>query len=462
MGMREQNQINLVSRLLIGILAVCVLLWVALYNGYPTIFSDTGSYLLTGAFFIGYPPFRAPGYSLFTRYSSLGTSAWFTIAMQAAIVVYVLHQTCRYMAGSNRRLADRSFAASVCVLAALTSLPWLVSLLMPDVFAGVLFLTVFLLAFAGELRPAHKIALAAIVTISVGAHLSLLPIAILLVLAVLVVRHFAGIPHSIPSPRTTLAWLLVPIIAAGFCTAALNRKMGLGFTLSPSRNEILLSRLFADGLAADFLRENCPRCAFISCRYLSNLPRTQEEFVFQHPLLADLKGHEEEMGSIVRGTLLAYPGRFAISSVRETLRQLIALRTGDEIRTYNSKEWTNVAIIRVFPGDIQRLFNSRQYRDRLLPLVDAIAPMQTVVFWLSLPACLVLAWTGRFVRINIFLYCAIAFLIINATICATTAAVFDRYQSRVAWIVPFCLTAYICCLAEEGIRGIRVNQNLDG
>ena len=174
--------------------------------------------------------------------------------------------------------------------------------------------------------------------------------------------------------------------------------------------------------------------------------------MFQHPLLGALKGHEEEMETIVRETLLAYPGRFAISSARETLRQLIAIRTGDEIRTYNSKEWTNAAIIRVFPGATQRLFNSRQYRNRLLPLVDAIAPIQTVIFWVSLSGCIVLAWTGRFRRINIFLYSTIAFLIINATICATSAAVFDRYQCRVAWIIPFCFVAYSCCMTKEWKR----------
>src|SRR5271156_1028081 len=82
--------------LLFGGLAICMLLSIALYNGYPTIFSDTGSYLLTGKLFVAFVPFRAPGYSMFTRVTSLGTSAWFTIAMQAIIVVYVLYEACDY------------------------------------------------------------------------------------------------------------------------------------------------------------------------------------------------------------------------------------------------------------------------------------------------------------------------------------------------------------------------------
>jgi hypothetical protein len=439
-----------VRRFLAGALAICVLLSVALYNGYPTVFSDTGSYLLTGAFLVAYAPFRAPGYSIFTKLTSLETSAWFIIVAQAVIVVYVLYETCDYLAGGDRKIAGRYLVAVVCVLAALTSLPWLVSLLMPDVFAGVLFLSAFLLAFAGELRLTQKIVLAAILMISAGAHMSLLPIAVLFVAAVFVLRLAGRTADAVPSARSVLAWLLVPIIIAGFSTATLNRQMGLGFRLSPSRNAFLLARLFGDGLAADFLRENCPQRHFLSCRYLSDLPRTQGEFLFWHPLFPELlRGHRNEMGEIVSGTILAYPVRFVTSSAKETLLQLAALRTGDEIRSYGAKEWNTSVIPRVFPRDCKAFLNARQYHGRLTPLADASAAVHTVVFCLSLAICLFLAGIGPFGRINLFFYSAIAYLVINASICATFSGVYDRYQSRVAWIIPFCLTAYIGCLARD-------------
>ncbi|HEV7969120.1 MAG TPA: hypothetical protein VGP19_16190 [Candidatus Acidoferrales bacterium] len=441
---------DLARRLFAGALAICALVSIALYNGYPTLFSDTGSYLLTGKFFVALAPFRAPGYSIFVRVTSLGISAWFTIAMQAVMVVYVLYETCIYLVDSDRKFADRCFLASVCALAALTSLPWLVSLVMPDVFAGVLFLSAFLLAFAGELRRMQRIALAVILAISVAAHTSLFPIAGLFVVAVVVLRCISRTPRLLPSTRSVLAWLLIPIIASGFVTAELNREMGLGFRLSPSRNAFLLARLFGDGLAADFLRENCPQRHFLSCRYLRHLPRSQEEFLFQSPLFPELlKGHQNEMEDIVRGTLLADPVRFVTTSAKQTLLQLSALRTGDEIRSYSAIEWNNSVVPRVFPGDLKAFLNARQYRGRLTPLADASAALDTIVFWLSLVTCLLLAGTGRFARVNLFLFSAIAFLVMNATICASFAGVYDRYQSRVAWIIPYCLSAYIACRAKD-------------
>jgi hypothetical protein len=446
----KDTQEFLARRLFVAALAICALLSVALYNGYPTVFSDTGSYLLTGKFLVALAPFRAPGYSIFTKLTSLGSSAWFTVAMQAAMVVYVLYEACVYLVEGDRKFAELCFLASICVLTALTSLPWLVSLLMPDVFVGVLFLSAFLLAFAGELRRIQRIVLAAIFAIAVASHASLFPIALVFVFALAVLRVITRPVGALPSKRSALAWLLVPIVASTLFTASLNRQMGLGFTLSPSRSSFLLARLFGDGLAGDFLRENCPKRHFTSCKYLSNLPRTQGEFLFWHPLYPELrKAHPAEMEKIVRGTILAYPVRFVISSVKETLLQLTEFRTGDEIRSYGAKEWNNGVIPRVFPGDVQAFLNARQYHDRLTHLADVLAMVDTTVFWLSLATCILLAGTGRFERLNMFFFAAIAFLVVNASICATLAGVYDRYQSRVAWIVPFCLTAYAGCLVRD-------------
>ena len=434
--------------------AAVLLLWVAFYNGFPTVFSDTGAYLLTGAFHTPLAPFRAPGYSVFTRTAGMGASPWFIVAAQAILAVYVLREACTYLIGGDRKFLDHCLLATVCALAMLTGLPWFVSLLMPDVFAGILFLCAFLLAYAGELSLVQQVLLSTILTISIAAHTSLFPIAALYFAALAIIRLSGRQTNSRLSARMVMPWLLVPITAAAFWTSAMNYRMGLGFGLSPSKNTFLMGRLFGDGLAPEFLRANCPRAPFISCQYLSNLPRSEEEFLFQHPLLQALKGHEEEMDSIVRGTILAYPLRFLISSARQTFLQFAALRTGDEIRSNAAKDWSNGAMLHVFPGDLQAFRNSRQSRDRLFSLADDFAAIHTVIFWISLAACLLLAWTRRFIRINNILASAIILLVINASVCGALAGVYDRYQSRVAWLIPFCLVAYVCCLVRERKEGV--------
>jgi len=46
--------------------------------------------------------------------------------------------------------------------------------------------------------------------------------------------------------------------------------------------------------------------------------------------------------------------------------------------------------------------------------------------------------------VNRFVFAAAAFLLINAAVCATFSGVFDRYQSRVAWLAAFCAAIYVC------------------
>ncbi len=450
----EKVNIDALRTLFSAALAAALLLWVAMYNGYPTVFSDTGGYLLTGTFRIALAPYRAPGYAVITSITGMGASPWFTIAAQAILVVYLLYETCSYLIGRERKFLDPCLLVGVFVLAALTSLPWLVSLLMPDVFAGVLFLSAFLLVFSSELRFTKRIFLASIVTISIAAHSSLFPIAALFFAAVAIMALAGRQWRGLPSARSVMPWLLVPIVVAAFWTSAMNYKMGLGFRLSPSKNAFLLGRLFADGLAQDFLRENCSREHFISCQYLSHLPRTEEEFLFQHPLFSDLKTNEDEMDAIVRGTIAAYPGKFLMSSAQQAFLQLATLRTGDEIRTYGARQWNDGVMQLVFPRDLLTFRRDKQIRGHLLPLADALAADHTVVFWISVPACLLFAWTGRFRRMNYFLASAIVFLLINAAVCGALAGVFDRYQSRVAWLMPFCLFAYLSSWALERNRGV--------
>jgi hypothetical protein len=431
--------------LLIRAAAVCFLLWVALFNGYPVVFSDTGSYLLTGSTLIALWPFRSPGYSIFTRLTSLGLSAWFVVGAQAIIVVYVLDKTCEYLIGNERRYREICLLASVSILAVLTSLPWLVSLLMPDVFAGIVFLSSFLLAFHDQLPGGSRLCLAAILMIAAAAHASLLPIAILFAALLIVVKIMARFRRAVTLRAAVLASLVAPLIAAGLSTAALNYRMHLGFRFSPSGQLFMLSRLFADGLAADFLRESCPKQPFVACSYLSRLPRTQTEFLFEeHPLLGEMAEHPDEMGEIVRGTLATHKLRFLTSSMKGTLLQFAAIRTGDEVRSFHANEWNTNALGQVFPGDYWEFLYSRQSRGQLLPLVNAAAVIDTVTFWLSAAACLAFVCFKTARRLNLFFLAAMAFFLINAAVCATFSGVFDRYQSRVAWLAALCAAVYVC------------------
>ncbi|HTC61240.1 MAG TPA: hypothetical protein VK709_00215 [Candidatus Saccharimonadales bacterium] len=436
-----------------GALEAALLCCVALFNGYPVVTPDSGWYLRSGAFQVAIYPFRAPGYGAFTRWTSLGTSAWFTTVVQAIVVVYILRETFVYLIGGDRKYVDRCLLFGVSVLAALTSLPWVTSQIMPDVFAGVLFLSAFLLAFASEFRTGQRIVLALLLMISVAAHSSFFPIATLFVAAMVLLKLGRRI-YGLRPRWSPVVWVLVPIIAAGLWTSNQNQRMGLGFRLAASQNRFLLATLFSNGMAMDFLRANCPEHPFISCRYLSNPPRDSQDFLWGHPLVHELEGHEDEMEAILHGAIIAYPRRFVVSGVHAALLQLVTLRTGEAMQLDFRADYDLLSdIFAVLPRDLSAFKLARQFNERLFKLTEAVAPVHTAVFWLSVAGCLLFAWTGRFTRINQFFIAAIAFLIFNAAVCGAASEVFNRYQSRVAWIMPLCLIAYVCSLLKERNSG---------
>ena len=184
-----------------GAMSACLLLSVAFYNGYPTVYPDTGGYLYTGAFGIPLFPFRSPGYGVFAMLTSWRVSSWFTVVAQAILVVVVLHELCKYLIGGDSRFRDHCLLAIAAFLAAFSSLPWETSLLMPDVFAGMVFLSLFLLAFNARMNWAERIGLAAISAVGVGGHTSLLPIASVFAVALVVGRIAARTPREAPFPR---------------------------------------------------------------------------------------------------------------------------------------------------------------------------------------------------------------------------------------------------------------------
>ncbi|MEZ4979591.1 MAG: hypothetical protein R2772_09875 [Chitinophagales bacterium] len=71
------------------LLGPLLLLFPAFYNGYPLVYSDTGTYIQSGMEML-IPNDRPIFYGLFIRIFSLGFSLWLVIYIQALISFYCL------------------------------------------------------------------------------------------------------------------------------------------------------------------------------------------------------------------------------------------------------------------------------------------------------------------------------------------------------------------------------------
>ncbi|WP_158930788.1 hypothetical protein [Acidisphaera sp. S103] len=171
--------------------AAALLLWPALWNGYPIVFADTGTYLSQAIrFYAGWD--RPVFYSLFMLPLHWRITVWPVIVAQALLAAWVLRLVCHALAPG---VSGTTFIAGVGILSACTWLPWLVCELMPDLFTPLLVLSLCLLALAPDrLSRTEQVCLAGLATLMIATQQSSLP----LTAGVLMVLTFMVIAGRVP------------------------------------------------------------------------------------------------------------------------------------------------------------------------------------------------------------------------------------------------------------------------
>ena len=212
-------------------LSAALLLWPALWNGYPLVFSDSGTYISQAVrHYVGWD--RPVFYSLFLLPLHLTLTTWPVIVAQALLTAHTLHLVRRTLVPG---VSTWWLVPLTATLTITTSLPWFVTQLIPDVFTGLLTLTTALLIFVPErLSPRERLWLVAFTAFMIATHQSHVPLALGMLLVLLPLRRklcgavplgVAGIARS-AAPLTFAVLALVSVNAAGIrpCVAVAFRQ----------------------------------------------------------------------------------------------------------------------------------------------------------------------------------------------------------------------------------------------
>src|SRR3954453_23176914 len=116
----------------------------AIWNGYPLLQYDTGGYL--ARWYEGYlVPSRSTVFGLYLHFGQ-GSYFWINLATQALATLWILQLMLRVFG-----MRTPFYVAVISLaLVATTGLPWLASMLLTDIFAGLAILALFLLVLHGE------------------------------------------------------------------------------------------------------------------------------------------------------------------------------------------------------------------------------------------------------------------------------------------------------------------------
>jgi hypothetical protein len=114
------------------------------FNGYPFVFSDTGTYISSG-FENTVPGDRPITYGLFVRHISLVNSLWLVVLAQAIIVNILIWYFIKLITGAASKALNFIYLSGILFLTAITSMPCFSGLIMPGIFTSILFLQCLLL-----------------------------------------------------------------------------------------------------------------------------------------------------------------------------------------------------------------------------------------------------------------------------------------------------------------------------
>lgn len=437
-----------IARALLPAACVLLLAWPALLNGYPLVFSDTGTYLSQALNrHLGWD--RPVFYSFFLLPLHMGLTTWPVILAQSLIVLWVLRVSWRVLVPGRPAWC---LLGPLGVLSAASSLPWLAAQLMPDVFTGLLVLALALLVLMPERLGRDALPLAALCAFAIAAHLSHLPLALAELAVLLVLRRRLGAARPLEGIGVGRV-LGTPLVALAALIGA--NLVGFGVPgIAPYGNVFLLARVIYDGPGRDVLARDCPRAGWRLCDGRDRLPGSADEFLWRadSPLNAagGAKRVSPEASRIIAAAIWTEPGAELEAALGNTLRQLVLFGSGDGLHAW--PETVSPWIHRDFPRFEQDAYAaSRQSAGRVL-LPDWLGALHVAAALAGIVGSLAVlpGLLRRRHPLAGVIVAALLALLVNAAITGALSGPHARYQSRVMWLPVF--TLLLVLAADRGVR----------
>jgi hypothetical protein len=386
---------------------------------------------------------------------------WFSIIVQSLLAVYLVFLfTVRAL-----RLDFRYFLISCVVLLLASPLPFCVSFLMPDVFAGFLILGFAILAAGWErLSNTERAITSAVLLFAVLSHATHV---ILLIALTALAATYAGL-------RGRSQWVriraLVAIGAACALTAFLwevafffgvNRALGT----PPVRPPFVTAKLVAM-LGEPAVSQVCASNQFAVCKFQDRFPVDCESFIWSEDKrtgvfnAVDTRTKQALSKEQMRFAMAIIPpnlGRFVAGVSLDALRQLADFGLGEY---YYSPSGLAFFKDRLPNRDFERMTSTLAARS------DGYAAFgRTVIYVVTVPAAIItlLLFGGLFhSRMTLSanqteqkrIWCAatcilFAGILLNAIICGGVSAPNSRYEARVIWLIQLSLVTGVCVMGPQ-------------
>ncbi|WP_431203888.1 hypothetical protein ACQ86E_01425 [Bradyrhizobium betae] len=403
----------------------------AFWNGYPLLQWDTGGYL--ARWYEGYlVPSRSTVFGLYLHYGE-SFGFWINLALQSLATLWLLQLTLRVLS----MMQTFRFVAISLLLILSTALPWIASMLLTDIFAGLSILSLFLLVVGGNRTSTlEKIALFVFTAFAAATHSATLGVLLGLCVAGWMVRPLLG-PRL---PMAGLAQASLTIVAGGLMLVAANHALSGKWAWTPGGTGVAFGRMMQDGIVARFLNDHCPRKQYKLCPYRNELPATADDFLWGKSVfntLGRFEGLNDEMGTIVVESLKEYPAWQAGAALRAMGQQLLHVATGEGASVWIPH--TYGIIERYIPAQVAPMRAARQQHWGIdFAYVNWLHVPVALISMLGLVALLAHSLARRRLDDLTLLAATVTLALLgNAFICAVISGPHDRYGARMVWVATF-------------------------
>lgn len=431
------------------------LLWPALYNGYPLVYSDSHVFIsqpVAGFMNWDKPFVYGPLILLFHAWQTL----WLVLVAQALLVSHLLWLLVVAVTPERKiapavdpqqrlvKVAAWSVAKRhlwVCAaLALLSTAPWFVSFLMPDIFAAMTVLCIFLLGFSSRLKRVEIAWLVLLGSLAIAVHLSHLVIAAACVFGVL----------CLGVRRLKIA--VLPLAGAIVILLGTNLYAFQKATISPHGSVFMLARLSGDGNTKEILEKYCEQKKWYLCAWVDRLPTDSDDFlwngqgpVWSHP--GGPIGLAPEASEIVSYVVRTRPWPVLLSGLKNMAEQLWLIQLGDTLHPDHLDVTVAKSVRQYFAAaELEGLNGSRQMKDTLAADAVWFSRVSIGVFYCAVLFglyVLFVAWRTRGVPHNreqtkLVVSCILILwlgVLANAFATGALSKPHPRYQARIAWLL---------------------------
>lgn len=403
----------------------------ALWNGYPLLQWDSGGYL--ARWYEGYlVPSRSTVFGLYLHFGER-SDFWINLGAQALATLWILQLSMRVL---NLAQPLRLLAINLLLILT-TALPWLASLLLTDIFAGLSVLALFILIAHGDKISAfEKLALLLFTAFSAATHSATLGVLFGLCVLGFLAKLFL---------RNRIAWSgliqgSLTIVCGATMLLAANYALSGQMAWTPGGVGVAFGRMLQDGIVARYLNDHCDKEKLKLCPYRSELPPTADEFLWGHSMfdtLGRFQGLGDEMGHIVLQSLKDYPAWQAEAALKATARQMAMVATGEG--TTGWLPHTYGIIEQYIPSQSRAMHAAHQQHwdinfDAVNWLHVPVAWGSMLLVWLMFASAL---WRRKFDDLAL-LAASVSFALLgNALICGVISGPHNRYGARLVWIATF-------------------------